>query len=107
MASEEKKSGEERLVKTTETKDTKKHRGIPEALFLVSIYLFIIMPSIFDDSASRTYREIPSINAQGIFVSTSLEQTKINQFLFLECRKMSTISWERVEMKLQSLFLKI
>ncbi|XP_058953225.2 prefoldin subunit 3-like [Pocillopora verrucosa] len=34
MASEEKKSGEERLVKTTETKDTKKHRGIPEALFL-------------------------------------------------------------------------
>lgn len=63
MASEEKKSGEERLVKTTETKDTKKHRGIPEALFLVSIYLFIIMPSIFDDSASRTYREIPSISA--------------------------------------------
>ncbi|PFX33687.1 prefoldin subunit 3-like [Stylophora pistillata] len=37
MASEEKKSEEEKLVKTSENNDTKKHRGIPEALFLEDV----------------------------------------------------------------------
>ena len=50
MASDEKKSAEEKVLQTKEKTDIKKHRGIPEALFLVSIYLFTDMALIFVDS---------------------------------------------------------
>ena len=38
MASETEKAAEEKVSQTEETTERKKHRGIPEALFLVSIY---------------------------------------------------------------------
>lgn len=38
MASETEKICEEKVPQTDDTTELKKHRGIPEALFLVSIY---------------------------------------------------------------------
>ena len=38
MASETEKVSEEKVSQIEETTELKKHRGIPEALFLVSIY---------------------------------------------------------------------
>lgn len=62
MVFEEKKFGEERLVKMIEIKDMKKYWGILEVFFLVSIYFFIIMFFIFYDSVSCMYWEIFFIN---------------------------------------------
>lgn len=42
MASVTEKVSEEKVSHAEETTETKKHRGIPEALFLVSIYHFTV-----------------------------------------------------------------
>ena len=47
MASESDKNTKEKVSQIEDKAETKNHRGIPEALFLVSIYRFVVGELIF------------------------------------------------------------